>query len=136
MKLILNPLFWLMAFLSLNSFAAEEKPDDEPNPRAEYIRGHYQKFEYQIPMRDGTKLFTTVYSPIKPSQKYPIILQRTPYSAGPYGADQYKERLGPTAAFEKDGLFLPFKMFAASICQKVHSLICALKTPINVVVMR
>jgi hypothetical protein len=75
------------------------------NPRAEYIRSHYSKFEYRIPMRDGTRLFTAVYVPSDAGRKrlYPLLLTRTPYSASPYGANRYRERLGPTAAYEKEG---------------------------------
>jgi putative CocE/NonD family hydrolase len=71
--------------------------------RAAYIRSHYAKFEYRIPMRDGVRLFTAVYAPYESSRKYPILLLRTPYGVGPYGADQYADRLGPHEAFEKDG---------------------------------
>ncbi|MEE4246561.1 MAG: CocE/NonD family hydrolase [Kangiellaceae bacterium] len=84
---------------SQNSIAAEQKP----NPRAKYIRDNYTKFEYEIPMRDGKTLFTVVYSPNEPSSKqYPMLMLRTPYSVGPYGADKYRSRLGPSASFEKD----------------------------------
>ena len=54
-----------------------------------YIRNHYTKYEYRIPMRDGVRLFTSVYVPKDKSQKYPIILKRTPYSVAPYGLDKY-----------------------------------------------
>ena len=30
---------------------------------ADYARANYTKFEYRIPMRDGVKLFTSVYVP-------------------------------------------------------------------------
>ncbi len=75
----------------------------EPDDRAEYIRSHYAKYEYLIPMRDGVRLFTAVYVPYDKSEKYPILLLRTPYSVSPYGADNYRERLGPHEAFEKEG---------------------------------
>ena len=88
------------------AFSAEET--SESDPRAEYIRNHYQKVEYQIPMRDGTKLYTAVYSPLDNSQTYPIILMRTPYSAGPYGASQYKTILGPTQQFETEKFIFAF----------------------------
>lgn len=79
--------------------------------RGDYIRAHYAKFEYQIPMRDGTKLFTAVYIPnsADASKRYPILLMRTPYSVGPYGADQYKTRLGPSEAFERSGYIFAFQ---------------------------
>ena len=77
--------------------------------RAEYIRSHYSKYEFRIPMRDGVRLFTTVYTPYDHSKKYPILFLRTPYSVGPYGADQYKNSLGPHEAFEKEGFIFVFQ---------------------------
>lgn len=81
----------------------------ESSEREAYIRSHYRKFEYRIPMRDGVKLFTAVYSPYDQSQTFPILMMRTPYSVAPYGADQYKNWLGPTEAFEKEGFIFVFQ---------------------------
>ena len=55
-----------------------------PRPDAE-IRARYTKYDYRIPMRDGMKLFTSVYVPkdASASQQYPIMMTRTPYSVGP-----------------------------------------------------
>lgn len=60
---------------------------------AEYIRAHYTKFEYRIPMRDGTELFTLAFVPNDASEEnsYPMLLARSPYSVGPYGVDRYPE---------------------------------------------
>jgi putative CocE/NonD family hydrolase len=63
---------------------------------AKFIRDNYTKHEYQVPMRDGVKLFTSVYVPKDTSQSYPIMLNRTPYTVAPYGADAYKNSLGPS----------------------------------------
>jgi uncharacterized protein len=83
----------------------------EPPTRAEKIRAKYTKFEYQIPVRDGKKLFTACYIPNDAGTKhtYPILLVRTPYSVGPYGADQYKSSLGPSEAFEESGYIFVFQ---------------------------
>lgn len=54
-----------------------------------YIRDNFTKREVMIPMRDGVRLFTTIYSPKAQSSQHPFILRRTPYSCGPYGADSY-----------------------------------------------
>lgn len=54
-----------------------------------FLEENYNKKEYYIEMRDGIKLFTAVYSPKDTSVKYPIIMWRTPYSAGPYGEEKY-----------------------------------------------
>lgn len=45
----------------------------------------YSKAEYDIPMRDGVKLHTVVYSPKSVPGRHPILMERTPYGAGPYG---------------------------------------------------
>ena len=38
-------------------------------------------------MRDGIKLFTSIYIPKNNSEEHPILLTRTPYSCAPYGED-------------------------------------------------
>ena len=68
----------------------------------EFIQANYTKYEYLIPMRDGNKLFTAVYIPKDTSEQYPVMLTRTPYSVSPYGADNYRERLGPSEIFGKE----------------------------------
>jgi uncharacterized protein len=60
-----------------------------------YIHEHFTKEEYRIPMRDGVRLFTAVYSPKDTSQHYPILMMRTPYSCRPYGKDSFAHFLGP-----------------------------------------
>ena len=54
-----------------------------------WIRQNYYKIETYIPMRDGVKLFTTVYLPKDSTQKHPILMTRTPYSCAPYGLDKW-----------------------------------------------
>ena len=73
------------------------------------VQAHYQKFEFRIPMRDGKRLFTTVYAPRTTSAKYPILLTRTPYSVEPYGPDKYRKRLGPARKFDEDGFIFVFQ---------------------------
>src|SRR5260221_6663965 len=87
-------------FVSYSTVRAQEAPKDE---KANYPKAHYTKYEYRIPVRDGKRLFTSVYVPKDSSQPYPILMQRTPYSVGPYGEDQYKEHLGPSDEFETAG---------------------------------
>jgi putative CocE/NonD family hydrolase len=60
-----------------------------------WIKQNYKKTETFITMRDGVKLFTSIYTPRDSSQTYPILMQRTPYSCRPYGADNYRQKLGP-----------------------------------------
>src|SRR5262249_3659328 len=56
-----------------------------------YLREHYTKVEYKIPMRDGVRLFTSVYAPKDDLQPYPLLLTRTPYSLKPYSEDRYPD---------------------------------------------
>lgn len=51
-----------------------------------WVAKHVVKTEYQIPMRDGVTLFTSVYEPLSKQQEHPILLVRTPYSCAPYGS--------------------------------------------------
>ncbi|MEO6228525.1 MAG: CocE/NonD family hydrolase [Ferruginibacter sp.] len=50
---------------------------------------NYTKTERQIVMRDGVKLFTSIYTPNDKSEKHPILMTRTPYSCAPYGEGKY-----------------------------------------------
>lgn len=55
-----------------------------------FIVNNYVKWERMVPMRDGTKLFTSIYVPKDSAIKHPILLTRTPYSSGPYGEDKFR----------------------------------------------
>jgi putative CocE/NonD family hydrolase len=70
---------------------------------AGFIRLHYVKQEHQIPMRDGVKLFTSIYLPQDTTRTYPLLMKRTPYSVAPYGPDKYAATLGPNEHFVKAG---------------------------------
>jgi uncharacterized protein len=72
-------------------------------PDTSYIRSHYDKREVAIAMRDGVKLFTSIYTPKDTKTKYPILMSRTPYSAAPYGATSFTSFLGPGARFAEAG---------------------------------
>jgi putative CocE/NonD family hydrolase len=62
----------------------------------------YIKIERRIPMRDGTKLFTSIYIPKDTSQKYPLLICRTPYSVAPYGENNFRIPAGPNRLFDKE----------------------------------
>lgn len=72
-------IFALLLITSLNVVAQDFKADSL------YMRANYEKFEYNIPMRDGTKLFTIAYVPKDKSEKYPFLINRTCYNASTYG---------------------------------------------------
>lgn len=56
-----------------------------------WIRNNYSKKEVYIPMRDGVKLFTSVYIPKNTEETHPFLMTRTPYSCRPYGEDKFPE---------------------------------------------
>lgn len=73
------------------------------------IKANYTKMEYMIPMRDGIKLFTQVYTPKDENQKYPFLIFRTPYSIGNYGIDNYRRVLGPNYIYAKEGFIFVYQ---------------------------
>ena len=75
----------------------------------EHVKANYTKYEYRIPARDGTRLFTSVYAPKDQAQRYPILLMRTPYSVQPYGVDQFPGDLGPSPLFGKEGYIFAYQ---------------------------
>src|SRR5271163_5063669 len=87
----------------------QPNPADAARQQAEYTHSHYTKFDFRIPMRDGVKLFTSVYVPKDSSQPYPFLMQRTPYSVAPYGIDNYPANLGPSELFTKEGFIFVYQ---------------------------
>jgi len=90
---------WMLSFCA---FAQQNNAD------ADFIKANYKKFEYQIPMRDGKKLFTSVYVPVNKSKTYPFMMDRTCYSVAPYG-EGYKTSLGPSPLFLHDGYIFVYQ---------------------------
>ena len=69
-----------------------------------FVKDNFTKKEVYITMRDGVKLFTSIYIPkdISAKNKYPILMQRTCYSVAPYGEDQFKKSLGPNKFLQNE----------------------------------
>ena len=53
-------------------------------------------------MRDGIHLYTVIYVPKEMNEKYPFLLERTPYSCGPYGDTSYSKTIGPNPKLMKE----------------------------------
>src|ERR1700759_119898 len=103
-KACLIRLVWMCLFASVLSTTAftQDKPDGE-----DYVKAHYTKYEYRIPMRDGVHLFTRVFVPKDDSSPWPIILSRTPYALRPYGTDNFMDLAGSSyATLAKDNFIL------------------------------
>lgn len=100
---------WQPAAAANAALAATADEPADAAPKYD-LREHYTKYEFRIPMRDGTHLFTAVYVPKDSSKTYPFLVTRTPYSAGVYadgelhyGVDYFPKTLGPSPEFESSG---------------------------------
>src|SRR5207244_4417588 len=82
---------------------------DLPKNPAQFVKDHYTKQTYQIPMRDGVRLTTIVYSPKDASQQFPMMMMRTPYGIGPYEEDKMRGSLGPSGHFLTEGYIFVYQ---------------------------
>ena len=99
MRLIIS----IILFSLVPGFTSAQKINED----SLYMREHYEKFEYRIPMRDGAKLFTVVYMPKDKSRTYPILMNRTCYNASGYG--DFKTHGHPSKYLVQDGYILVFQ---------------------------
>ncbi len=91
----MNKSILVLAFCFLLNLAHAQNNDSI------WVVSNYTKIERQIPMRDGIRLFTTIYIPKDTTEKHPFLMTRTPYSCNPYGEDKF-------SAFWKSHLMMPY----------------------------
>jgi len=94
MQKMLLALIVLLPLLSCGQGRRGGEPD--------FVKQNFDKVEAMIPMRDGVKLYTAIYIPKDHSHPYPFLMERTPYSAGPYGDTLYRGSLGPNRTLMHD----------------------------------
>lgn len=99
----------LIVAVSYTAIGRLHGQEQSANSNEAEVRAHYTKYETLIQMRDGVKLFTSVYAPKDSSQTYPLLITRTPYSVGPYGSDHYPRSLGPAPVFQQDGFIFVYQ---------------------------
>ncbi len=92
-------LKFLFVAFSFSLFVSCSSEIDTKN----YVKDNYTKKEVSIVMRDGVKLHTTIYTPKNTNKKYPILMQRTPYSSAPYGEGKMKTKISPNIHLMKEG---------------------------------
>jgi len=80
-------------------------PEDSP----ESVKKIYNKEEVYIEMRDGIKLFTSIYTPKEAKGDSPFLLFRTPYNAEGGGKDAYNYFVSIYHRFLKEGYILVFQ---------------------------
>jgi putative CocE/NonD family hydrolase len=93
-------IFGIFVFLASSFHFAQGRFD---------IKEHYDKAEYMVPMRDGVRLYTQVYTPKDQSHKYPIMLFRTPYSVRYYGSEIRRRSLGPNKQYAEEGFIFVYQ---------------------------
>lgn len=76
-------IFTVSVFFSISLLAQ--------NSDSIWIVNNYTKIEKMIPMRDGVRLFTSIYIPKDNSEDHPVLITRTPYSCAPYGEGVWKD---------------------------------------------
>lgn len=77
--------YFFLIFLFLNVAAFSQNPDST------WFVNNYTKLEQYIPMRDGVKLFTSIYLPKDQTTAHPFLMTRTPYSCAPYGEEKFRD---------------------------------------------
>jgi putative CocE/NonD family hydrolase len=98
--------------LGLSTGPWATRPVREQAAPAYDVKVNYRKSEHDVAMRDGVKLHTTIYAPVRTDERFPILLLRTPYGTGPYGPDSYRTFLGPSPhshEFEQEGFIFVFQ---------------------------
>ena len=107
---------WLLSIILLAAAPAMVQTQAQPRriPAAEpelrdYVKAHYTKYEYRIPMRDGVKLFTAVYVPKDDVADVSDPADAHALQRRPYGADQYPSDLGPSPLFGKAGYIFVYQ---------------------------
>ncbi len=104
----------IVLFIALSACAAFAQGPGGPmsaqqRELADYIKSNYTKREVMIPMRDGVKLFASIYEPKDTKEKYPIMFDRTCYSVAPYGPDKFRTSLGPDDLFAREGYIFVYE---------------------------
>lgn len=74
-----------------------------------WLEENYTKFEFKVPMRDGIRLHTSVYTPKDDSQTYPVLLLRTPYGVRPYGSSAYPNPSGSFSVLARDKFIFAYQ---------------------------
>ena len=108
-KFFSKPLFTILLAITLFTSCKKTVEVEGAEVSETYVSDNYTKKEVDIPMRDGITLHTTIYSPKDTSKKYPMIMQRTPYSSQPYGEGNFKNRIAPNIHMMKEGYIVVYQ---------------------------
>jgi hypothetical protein len=98
----------LLASAGFRSAVATEQRA-KPTVADEVAQRGYERVERMVPMRDGVKLYTVIYSPKDKSKTYPILLVRTAYGSDAWVMNSLSHSIGPTSAFDRDGYIFVYQ---------------------------
>ncbi len=73
------------------------------------VKAKYRKLEVLIPMRDGVKLFTSLYIPRDTTRSYPFLMSRTPYGIGAPNLNEYRASLGLGQEYMDAGMIFVYQ---------------------------
>mgnify|MGYP000538029399 FL=1 len=86
----------------------DRNPIPTPKNGLAYLKETYDKKEVYISMRDGIKLFTSIYTPKDKSETSPILLWRTPYNSE-NSEEGYSGRLMSMTHFLNEGYTIVYQ---------------------------
>jgi predicted acyl esterase len=86
-----------------------------------YVRQHYVKREVMVPVRDGVRLFTSMYVPVDTTRTYPIMLNRTPYGVRRTARTPTVQLWVPPRPSCMEDSYSCTRMSGGSECLKGHS---------------
>lgn len=114
MKRFLSILICIFCSLAFPAFS-QEQPDLVSD---QWLQEHYTKRDVQIPMRDGVKLYTTLYEPLREAfndgkvdftNGRPVLMLRTPYGTKPYGEKFNSDLNSNLRNFVRNGYIIVFQ---------------------------
>lgn len=85
------------------------EPVELPASSLPKIMERYDKQEVYITMRDGIKLFTSIYTPKEIDGKAPILMNRTPYNIEGGGEEAFNPFIGIYYRFIEEGYIFVFQ---------------------------
>lgn len=109
MKILLTAVFISFVYISIS----------QTTP---VVKDAYNKMDTVITMRDGIKLYTVIYLPKDANEKYPFLIERTPYSAGPYGDTIYPSRIGKSQALMNEKYIFVYQDVRGRYMSEGHNL--------------
>lgn len=91
------------------TFPFRRTPPELPASSASKIKEIYDKQEVYIEMRDGVKLFTSIYTPKVTNGAAPMLMNRSPYNSEPGGESEFNMFVSVYHRFVKEGYIMVFQ---------------------------